>query len=137
VPRSTKSSKLEWEKAPDIGLSINRLIDSLQADWIDSSNVHCFRSTGSKSRAYARIWGLSRIWQIALKLEPAYVVEVISEKFDKLSDRKKDEVLLHEIAHIPSTFSGALVPHFKKGKRNFHKRVHDLIKSHNRVNKKV
>lgn len=130
------SKKVEWEKAPDIKKRIGVLVKSLNEDWLKSSKIHCFRSTGSTARAYARIWGLSRIWQLALGEDPSYIIEVISEKFDPLSDKKKTEVLLHEIAHIPTTFSGALVPHFKKGKRNFHKKVHDLIKQNERMNRK-
>lgn len=133
-----KSSRgLIWKKAPDVKKKISHLINNLQVDWIRVSQIHCFRSEGSKARAYARIWGLGRIWQLALSEKPAYIIEVISERYDPLSEKKKTEVLLHEIAHIPTTFSGALLPHFKKGKRSFHKRVHDLIKSYNRTNKKI
>ena len=134
----TKSlGRLDWKKAPDVKKKVNHLIKNLQVDWIRASQVHCFRSEGSKARAYARIWGLSRIWQLALNEKPAYVIEVISEKYDSLPEKKKTEVLLHEIAHIPTTFSGALLPHFKRGKRSFHKKVHDLIKSYNRTSKKT
>ena len=90
---------------------------TLELGHIDSENIVCMRSTGSKSRAIARIWGLPKIWQQALDLEPYYIVEVISEKYDKLSDEEKDKTLIHELMHIPKTFSGALVPHKCFGKK--------------------
>ena len=74
-----------------------------------------------------RSWGLSRVWQIAIRLEAAYIIEVISEKFDSASDIEKDKVLLHELTHIPKNFSGALMPHIRRGKRSFHDKVHVLI----------
>ncbi len=81
----------------------------------------------------ARIWGMSKIWQLALEEEPAYVIEVLSEKFDGLSNGQKENILLHEIAHIPKNFSGSLLPHVKKrGKRNFDDRVRQLVRQNNK-----
>lgn len=94
---------------------IARLISSCNLNHINPRGVYCYVSTGAKTRAYARIWGLGRIFQQALKIEPAYVIEVISEKFDKLNQEQKDLVLVHELLHIPKSFSGALVPHRHKG----------------------
>lgn len=73
--------------------------------------ITSMRGTGSTSRAIARIWSLPRPWQLALKIEPQYIIEVIAERFDRLSDSDKDRTLIHELMHIPKTFSGALVPH--------------------------
>ena len=95
---------------------------------MDIPGIYCFRSNNSTSRAYARIWGLSKIWQLALKHKPGYVIEVLAQRFDKLSEREQDRVLLHELAHIPKNFSGSLLPHTKsRGKRNFHDRVDELF----------
>jgi len=134
-PNKSKSKKVIWEKAPDINKRIDKIIDTLQIDWVDKKSIHAFKSFNSKTRAAARIWGLPRIWQMALNKKPSYIIEVITEKFDKLSHKKQDEILLHELAHIPKTFSGSLVPHFRKGKRKFNDRVRNLVKIYKEHNK--
>lgn len=94
---------------------IARLISSCNFNHINPRGVYCYVSTGAKTRAYARIWGLGRIFQQALNIEPAYVIEVISEKFNRLTPQQQEMVLIHELLHIPKSFSGALVPHRHKG----------------------
>jgi len=59
-----------------------------------------------------------------------------SEKYDKLSEKDRDKVLLHEIVHIPRNFSGSLVPHYRKGKRNFHNQVDVLVKKYMKIRRK-
>ena len=133
--RSARKAKgVNWVNATDIKVRIDYLTSKLHLDWVNPERVYCFRSTGSKARAYARIWGLSRVWQQALGRKPAYIIEVLSEKFDRLDPKQKDKILLHEIAHIPKNFSGALLPHTRaKGKRNFHDRVNDLVKAYEKL----
>lgn len=123
----TKSRKIQWQLAPDIKKRVVSLLETCDLEWVKPSKIYCFRSIQAKTRAYARIWGLNRIWQMALGTNPAYVIEVISEKFDGLPDIEKDKVLLHELTHIPKNFSGALLPHVRRGKRSFHDKVHRLI----------
>lgn len=115
-----------WENAPDIKKRLLLLTRELKIDWLDTAKIFCFRSSNAKTRAYARIWGLSRIWQQALELRPAYILEVISEKYEKLSPKQKDKILLHELVHIPKNFSGALIPHTRRGKRSFRGKFHAL-----------
>lgn len=121
------SRKIEWRGAPDVKRRVLHLMRTLRIDWLKSARIHCFRSENADTRAYARIWGLSRIWQQALKVKPAYILEIISEKYDRLSEFERDKVLLHEITHIPRNFSGSLVPHIRHGKRSFHRKVDLLI----------
>lgn len=117
-----KSKPIEWKNASDVKKRVVHLIKALELDTFMSSRIYCFRSTNANTRAYARIWGLGRVWQQALKLKPAYVLEVISEKFDHLEQKEKDHVLMHELAHIPMNFSGALMPH-RHGKGAFHDKL--------------
>lgn len=120
-------AKIEWRSAPDVKKRVLHLIRELEIDWLQPLRIYCFRSENANTRAYARIWGLSRIWQQALKTNPAYVLEVISEKYDNLGELEQDKVLLHEITHIPRNFSGSLMPHIRHGKRSFHHKVNLLI----------
>lgn len=110
-----KRKDIDWQDAPEITLRVQELIELSELNHIRPNRIICYRSINAKTRAYARIWGLSRIWQQALDLQPAYVIEVISEKFDKLPSREQDMILIHELLHIPKTFSGALVPHHDHG----------------------
>lgn len=100
-----------FEFAPDISLEIKKTVDKLNLNYIEVDKIICFRSSGSSSRARARIWSLPRIWQMALHVDAHYCIEVLSERYDKLSQDEKQRTIIHELLHIPKNFSGALVPH--------------------------
>jgi len=103
---------LEYIEAPDVKKLVDEMIDSLDLFHVVPQFVHCYRSRGSKSkRIIARIHGLGSIWQEALRRPSAYVIEVISEQYDKLSDEEKEKTLIHELLHIPNGFSGGFRPH--------------------------
>lgn len=125
-----KRQKFDWEKAPDIKDRALKLVTDLEMDSILFERIFFYRSQGSKSRAYARTWGLPKLWQHALEVEPAYIIEVISHYFDKLSRRDQDKVILHELSHIPKNFSGALVPHTRRRKGSFHHKLDELIEKY-------
>jgi predicted metallopeptidase len=106
------SLPLEYVNAPDVKRLANEIIDSLDLFHIVPQFVYCYRSKGSKSRrTVARIHGLGKIWQEALLKPPAYVIEVISELYDSLSEEEKEKTLIHELLHIPKGFSGGFRPH--------------------------
>lgn len=108
---------MEFFLAPELKSELQRIIVSLGFNHIKGENLVPFRSYGSKSRAIARIWSLPRIWQMALNAEAHYCIEVVSERFDRLSKEDKEKVLIHELLHIPKNFSGSLLPHKQRGKR--------------------
>ena len=54
---------------------------------------------------------------------PAYVIEVICERYDRLSEEEKEKTLIHELLHIPNGFFGGFRPH--KGYIN-NKRIEKL-----------
>lgn len=122
-----RSTGVDWQEAPDIEERTKKLIAGLELEWLYYGRIFFYRSTGSSARAYARTWGLPRLWQKVLKVEPAYIVEVISEHFDKLPVRKKDEIILHELSHIPRNFSGSLTPHTRSGHNNFKDKLRQMI----------
>lgn len=102
---------MRTESAPDVAQRITEIVRKLGLAHIDASRLVCMRSTGSSSRAIARIWSLPKIWQKALNVEAHYIIEVVSERFDRLPKADKDRTLLHELLHIPKTFSGAVLSH--------------------------
>ncbi|MCX6792240.1 MAG: putative metallopeptidase [Candidatus Gottesmanbacteria bacterium] len=107
------------ELAPDIKKIVRELVPKLPfGAYVKVNQIVCMRSFKATSRARARIWSFPRIWQMALKLPPYYVIEVLSHHFDHLGEDDKKRVIIHELMHIPKNFSGALVPH-----RGLHKRI--------------
>ncbi len=102
---------MKYERAPDIKEKIDILINRLDFTYIKAQNIHCIRSFDAKTRAIARIWGMSRLFKEVAGIEPNYIIEVNSKRFDKLPEREKIKTLIHELMHIPKTFSGALLSH--------------------------
>ena len=123
-----KRLKFEYKKAPDVKVRALKLINSLHLEYIQPKRLFFYRSEGSKARAYARAWGLPKLWQNALEIEPAYIIEVLSKHFDKLSEKEKDKVILHELTHIPHNFSGALVPHTRRRKGSFKDKLNTIVR---------
>lgn len=127
-----KSLKLEWDEAHEIKADIDHILKNLDFPHIDSSRIFCFRTSGSKSRAYARIWSMPKIFQRALGIKPAYVIEVLARYYDKLDEDSKKKVLIHELLHIPKNFSGALLPH-RSRHRHLQSQVNDLFKEYKKI----
>ncbi len=108
---------MHFYPAPDLDQLIKKVVDQLHLDHIQTDKVKAFRSRGSTARARARIYAMPRIWQQALDISPHYCLEFLSEHFDQLKKADQIRVVIHELLHIPKTFSGALVPHRGKGRR--------------------
>jgi predicted metallopeptidase len=103
---------IRYELAQDVSKRIGDIISKVKMTHVDSSRVTCLRSRGSRSRrVIARCHGLSKIMQLALNQGPHYVIEVISERFDKLSREDQTRVLIHELMHIPYSFGGGFRAH--------------------------
>ena len=107
---------MKLKYAPDVQEKANDIIKTLELNHIDPSRVIYMRSFDSKANALARIWELPSIWQMALEVRPHYVIEFLAQHYDKLPEEEKEEVIIHELLHIPKKFSGALVPHKCFGK---------------------
>lgn len=118
---------MEWKEDKQLKIHVARLSKTLQLTHVNVERIYCFRTVGSTSRAYARIWSFPKVFQQALSIEPAYVIEVLSERFDKLSSENKMKVLIHELLHIPKNFSGSLLPH-RYGKKRIDREVERLFK---------
>jgi predicted metallopeptidase len=108
---------ISYQRAPDVEAVASSVIRALSLDYIDTGRLHFYRSTGSKARrVQARIHGMGRIWFDALGMKPHYIIEVISEEYDRLDETEREKVVIHELMHIPAGFSGGFVPH--KGRIN-------------------
>lgn len=129
-----KRTKLEWQDAKDIKKEINKIVKALEFDHVETSRIFCYRTQGSKARAYARTWMMPKIFQHALGVEPAYVIEVLSKYFDNLSADEKSKVLIHELLHIPKNFSGALLSHRGRGRHIGHD-ANALFKQYKKLSK--
>lgn len=79
---------------------------------IDMSRVKCFRSYGTSSRrTIARCHALGKLMQKAMDIQAIYVLEFLSERFDKLDNEEKIKVIIHELMHIPKCFGGGFKHH--------------------------
>ncbi len=129
VVKRKPSQKLLWKKDEEIQHEMEEIVQALDMGHVNVGRVFCYRTSGSKARAYARIWAFPKIFQEVLTLEPAYVLEIISEKFDRLDKNNKKKVLIHELLHIPKNFSGSLLPH-KYGHTKIEREVETLFKKY-------
>lgn len=125
----TQNKKLEWEDATEVKKDIEEILKILDFSNVDPSRIFCFRTQGSKSRAYARIWAMPKIFQRALNIKPAYIIEVLSHYYDRLNPDEKKKVLIHELLHIPKNFSGSLLPH-RTRHRHLQSEVNKLFKEY-------
>lgn len=103
---------IKYFSAPDIKRQVDSIASDLELRHIVFQQVYCVRSKGSKAkRTIARIHGLGKIWQGVLSTPPSYIIEVIAEIFDKMTEESKEKTLIHELLHIPGGFSGGFRPH--------------------------
>lgn len=103
---------IEYSDAPDVKRLADEIADSLDLFHVVPQFVFCVRSRGSASRRIiARIHGFGRVWQETLNLPASYVIEVISERYDRLTQEEKEKTIIHELLHIPKGFTGGFRPH--------------------------
>lgn len=120
---------VRYQKDPQIQKTVIHLIKRLGFDHINQKNIHCIRSFDAKTRAYARIWGMAKLFKEVAGIEPHYIIEVNAKKFDKLDQREQVKTLIHELLHIPKTFSGALLPHRSRYHRINDKEVEKILQT--------
>jgi len=103
---------IKYEPAPDIMERLYRIAKKINMGHVRFSGVYAIRSRGSKSRwTIARCHALSKIWQKCLDIKAVYIIEIISERFDKMSREEQDKTLIHELMHIPNCFGGGFKHH--------------------------
>jgi predicted metallopeptidase len=103
---------IRYELAPDIESKFKRIARRLKMSHIDLNRVKGVRSHGSTSQGViARCHALPKVMQLALDMEAHYVIEVLSETYDRLSKAEQIKILIHELMHIPETFGGGFRMH--------------------------
>ena len=103
---------IEYAEAPDAKKLADEITENLGFFHVVPQFVFCVRSKGSASkRTIARVHGFGRIWQETLHLPASYVIEVISERYDRLTEEEKEKTIIHELLHIPKGFTGGFRPH--------------------------
>lgn len=103
---------IKYFEAEDIRERAREVVARMGWQHIDLESVYFLRSTGSSSRGtIARCHALSRPMQIALKRKGFYLVEVISERFDRMPEDEQTKVIIHELMHIPKAFGGGFIHH--------------------------
>ncbi len=105
---------IKYCEAEDIRKIAGRVIEMLGWNHIKIDDVSFLRSVGSSSRRIiARCHALSVPLQLGLGRKGFYTIEVLSERFDRMSEDEKLKVIIHELMHIPKTFGGGFVHHDK------------------------
>ncbi|MFA5174328.1 MAG: putative metallopeptidase [Candidatus Pacearchaeota archaeon] len=109
---------IKYEKAEDIQQIASELAN-MMFPHVRMNDVVCLRSFGSSSRGtIARCHALGKAMQIALNRKGFYLIEVISEKFDKMPEDERIKTIIHELMHIPKSFGGGF-------------KFHDYVNKHN------
>lgn len=84
----------------------------LRFDHILPERIACVLSNGTKTRmVIARIHTLGKVMQLGMQQRPFYVIELISERFEKQSQEDKAKTIIHELLHIPHGFGGGFRHH--------------------------
>lgn len=120
---------MKYALAPEIKKDIKQLVKKLKFTHIVPSQIYCIRSFDAKTRAIARIWGMAPLFHEVAKVPVNYIVEVVAQRYDKLDRREQIKTLIHELMHIPKTFSGALLSHRGRYHRINDKEVEKIIKN--------
>ena len=123
---------IKYEFAPDIREKIIEILSKINLKHIDMSRVFCIRSHGSSAPGVvARCYALGKIWQKVLDCKAAYIVEVISERFDRLPKDEQTRTLIHEVMHIPKSFGGGFKHHDFVTRKNIEKIYREFLRNSN------
>ncbi len=112
---------MKYEFAPEIQFKAEE-ISKVLFPHVDIENIKCFRSYGTSSRrTIARCHALGKLMQKAIGRSAFYVLEFLSERFDKFDEEEKIKIIIHELMHIPKCFGGGFKHHNFVTDRNVNK----------------
>lgn len=104
---------IKYYPAEDVKQEAEDIVKTLNWIHVDFNNLGFLRSKGSSGRGtIARCHALGKAMQMAMgRTKGFYLIEVISEKFDKLPKHEQMKTIIHELMHIPKTFGGGFIHH--------------------------
>jgi len=102
---------MKYEFAPDLQ-EMAEEISKFLFPHVIIERIKCFRSYGSSTKGtIARCHALGKVLQKAIGVEAYYALEFLAERFDKLDEKEKIKIIIHELMHIPKTFGGGFKHH--------------------------
>jgi predicted metallopeptidase len=108
---------LKFKRAYEEEALVKDIVEKFNWNYLNTEQIRCvFSKNSSARRVLGRIWSTPRIFSEVFETKPLYVIELLENRYTRLSERDKIKVLIHELLHIPKTFSGALSPHTKMAK---------------------
>ena len=121
---------IKYTDAPDLRKIAEEIVARLDWNHIPLEHVAFIRSHGSKARGtIARCHALGKAMQIGMgRKKGFYLVEVISERFDKMSPEEQVQTMIHELMHIPVAFGGGFKHHNIVNEKNVKKIYEHYIK---------
>ena len=112
---------MKYEYAEDLQ-NIAEEISSMLFPHVDLENIKCYRSFGTSSRGtIARCHALNKIMQKAIGIKAIYVLEFLTERFEKFNKEDQIKIIIHELMHIPKTFGGGFKHHDFVTEKNVNK----------------
>ena len=103
---------IRYELALDIERQLGQIARKLKMKHVDLKRVKGVRSYGSTGKGIiARCHALPKVMQLALGQEAHYVIEILTEGYERLSEEDQIKILIHELMHIPETFGGGFRMH--------------------------
>ena len=129
---------IKYEIAYDLQKDLNE-IALLLFPHVKLDSVSVIRSHGSSSRGtIARCHALGKAMMLGMQRKHSfYVIEVISKRFDKLSEINKIKTLIHELMHIPYTFGGGFKHHDYVTEENVEKEYQKYINLKEKSGEKI
>ena len=119
-------ARLVFTRSRSLEEALQILIRELGLGYIDGARVYGAVSRGSRSTAYARIWGLPSPFVRLGICRASYVIELVYENARSLGCEELLAVLVHELLHIPRSFSGGLRGH---GEWSRWSRIRSLVRA--------
>ncbi|MEM3455098.1 MAG: putative metallopeptidase [Candidatus Micrarchaeia archaeon] len=129
---------MRYERAKDLEEKIKDIVEKMNINYVNIERIACFRSYGTNSRrVIARCHGLPKVMQLGMNTDAFYVIEVLSERFDRMNEEEKTKVLIHELLHIPKSFGGGFRQHDYVNRRTVEKFYSDYKRKSEETSQKI